>query len=187
LLTDIAFELSAINPKIVSIAQLPTMSLSAIDAEDMPQSTMTTKDDGKEHTNGASYAFTVVATNKVGTSPSSTTSNTINHNYPWYAGTQAGNVVISTDGGISWTQTMPPDGSPVNSVFASDTTVYAGTQAGNVEMSLDGGSSWTASTRPDDSAVNSLFINGSTLYVGTQNGNVEISTDGGISWIATLI
>ena len=105
-----------------------------------------------------------------------------------WVGTGAGDVKYSIDDGASWITTeTQPDGSGVNSVFVTPSTLYAGTQNGNVEVSTDGGKTWTATTKPDLSPVLSIFVDGNTLYAGTRAGHVEVSTNGGTSWTATPI
>ena len=103
--------------------------------------------------------------------------------YIFYSGTQNGNVYYSINNGSTWTATtIPGGGSPVNSVFATTSTLYAATANGFIYYSANNGTSWSNTSQPDGSAVNSVFVKANTLYAGTANGNVCYSTNGGNSW-----
>lgn len=117
-----------------------------------------------------------------------------------YAGTPAGGVYKSLDGGAHWSAAS--DGLTDVRVRAlaidpqTPATLYAVTQASGVYKSLDGGAHWTAANQgidgvggfPPTLGVVTLAIdpqNPATLYAGRTSGlGVFKSTDGGGQWSA---
>jgi photosystem II stability/assembly factor-like uncharacterized protein len=122
-----------------------------------------------------------------------------------YAATAGASVLLSPDGGNSWTDTGPGLASQANSLAVRqifhmgvdtgsyDTTVFAATTNGGVFRLAPGASSWTAS----NSGLTNLNVlcvavggsgvvtggNSGIVYAGTANG-LFASTDGGNTWIA---
>ncbi len=113
-----------------------------------------------------------------------------------YAGTEAGGVFKSVDGGLSW---VPINTGMTNRKIGAlvidplqQTTIYAGTYGndgtnGAAYKSVDGGRTWTDISRVMGGAyVLSMAIDPrtpSTVYAGTSHG-VFRSTDGGEGWQA---
>jgi len=98
-----------------------------------------------------------------------------------YAGTGAGKIFRSVDGGNSWTQVNKgmESGSIRDVVFVGK-TIYAETSNG-VFRSTDDGDSWTPINNINlDRPV--LSVSGTTLYAGTRLGNVFRLEKGSDSW-----
>jgi photosystem II stability/assembly factor-like uncharacterized protein len=111
-----------------------------------------------------------------------------------YAGTFAGGVLKSNDGGASWTAInngLSPS-TYLNSLVIdplTPATLYVGGAVG-VFKSADGGASWTAANNglPASANISSLAIdpqNPVTLYVGAAFAGIFKSTDGGATWQPT--
>ena len=112
-----------------------------------------------------------------------------------YAGTYAGGVYKSMNGGASWRPAnngMAP-GTGVKGIVLdpSNTQIlYAGSKSG-VFKTTDGGESWTGLnnglTTTQDKDINVLTMdptNSQIMYIGTQGSGVLKTTDGGNSWVA---
>lgn len=99
-----------------------------------------------------------------------------------FAGAADGNVYISANNGAGWRAftTMPNNGNPVLSVYATHDLFYAA--SGDSLFYTANGSTWAQTTAPDGSAINAINITPSAIYVGTTNGNVFFSTNNGASW-----
>ena len=97
-----------------------------------------------------------------------------------YAGFSRGGVMISVDGGVSWSASssgMNPETSVVDLVadLANPGVVYAATPDSGVYVSTDGGATWSAiNTGLLTRAAVSLALSadGSVLYVATTGGGV---------------
>ena len=107
-----------------------------------------------------------------------------------YTGSNDGRVMVSTDGGINWTQrtTNLPNRfiksiivSPTNSNVAYLTV--SGFGSGHVFKTTNAGVSWTdISSNLPDIPVNTLLVdplNAATLYIGTDIGIYTSTNDGG--------
>ncbi len=103
----------------------------------------------------------------------------------------AGGVVLSTDNGISWTQTGLKN-TQVGNLTASGTYLLANTHVTYVDslylfLSTNNGTSWTAvnTSLPYTGVFDaySLSVSGTNLFAGTQSG-VFLSTDNGTNWTA---
>lgn len=107
------------------------------------------------------------------------------------AAPQAGGLLISRDGGISWTPTSFPPGRAALSLalspgFATDGTILVGSDDG-VWRSADGGENWTQvglqGNRIAALAVSPNFAADRTIFAGSASGQgVFLSTDGGDTW-----
>nr|NIW44264.1 hypothetical protein [Gammaproteobacteria bacterium]NIX01538.1 hypothetical protein [Phycisphaerae bacterium] len=86
-----------------------------------------------------------------------------------FAGTYGNGVLLSTNGGSSWTQVN--NGLTNMYVFAfavSDTNLFAGSDGGGVFLSTDNGSSWTAvNTGLTYPYIRALAVSGTNLFAGT--------------------
>lgn len=115
-------------------------------------------------------------------------------------GAQATNVLVSTDGGATWTDRTPPLAAPRScSTLAIDPTnsarVFAGFRGfgggGEVWVTTNGGASWTnRSAGLPDRPVNDLEHDGTRVFVaggqlfGNQTFGLYASADDGASWVA---
>jgi hypothetical protein len=96
-------------------------------------------------------------------------------------------VIISKDGGRSWSALSPGVGGPVDfhqmDASAADPNVLYGAFAGSLQVSRDGGRSWEqVGSAPEglvDLATSAKDAN--VVYAATQNGLLK-SEDGGQSW-----
>lgn len=101
-------------------------------------------------------------------------------------GNSKGNIVVSRDSGMTWSNSYVKAGDSWNDIEFSldDSWLYACSRQGNVAISGDKGVTWQEYTIP--SAVNLYRISGScdgqVVGVATTDGNVYISVDGGSSW-----
>lgn len=106
-----------------------------------------------------------------------------------YAGTSAGGVSKSMDGGSSWMPVHTGLGSVgFNGILSLAMDgfgkLYAGTDGAGVFTSSNGGDSWVAATGLNAAYVNALAAGpGSQMYAGTSDG-VYFSPDGGSRWVA---
>jgi photosystem II stability/assembly factor-like uncharacterized protein len=109
-----------------------------------------------------------------------------------YAGNDQGKVLLSGDGGQTWTDRsagLPGNAnSPISALLeqSNDARLYAGTDGG-VYASSDGGQHWSKSGSglPGEDVVDALAFgsaDGKTILAGTARGGVYISHDGGASW-----
>ncbi len=134
----------------------------------------------------------------VGLSNTSVTALAINPTNPstMYAGTAMGQILKTTNGGLSWESAGNVDWAPQGVIFSvnalamdpSGTTLYIGTRAalfGGFGESTDGGTTWTGSWFMEDVYGIAIDpVNPSTIYVNTSgpSGGIYKSTDGGKSW-----
>ncbi|HEX5108595.1 MAG TPA: YCF48-related protein [Vicinamibacterales bacterium] len=107
-----------------------------------------------------------------------------------YAGTGAGGVFRSVDGGASWAAMnlgLTDGNVPVLAIDPhTPSTLYAGTALSGVFRSVNGGATWDH-TGLSSVSVASFAIDPQTtssVYAGTTTGGVFHSPDGGASWSA---
>ena len=106
----------------------------------------------------------------------------------WYASTStSASVKTSIDTGGSWQSTRPvseTDTSPIQSVFASGSSLYAATKDNNIYLSPDNGTIWNLFSSPNAFTGNltGLFVNSTTLYQITLYQQLSASVDNGQSW-----
>jgi photosystem II stability/assembly factor-like uncharacterized protein len=94
--------------------------------------------------------------------------------------------IVSTDGGVTWSQRSPGASGPVDfhalTVSRADSRVIYGLY-GSIQVSRDGGTSWEvtgpAPERTIDLAASALEVD--TLYAGTAAG-LAVSKDAGATW-----
>lgn len=96
-------------------------------------------------------------------------------------------LVISSDGGSSWTQYTTTSsgvvGNSGKSVVVDGSTIYYGTTSG-LSVSQNGGSSWTNYTTAQGlvhNRVQSVSVIDGVIYAGTRGG-LSVSADSGATW-----
>ena len=112
------------------------------------------------------------------------------------AGTAGNGVLISNDGGASWTtpgQNIPA--SATINAFAASTAapevIYAGTDDG-IYQTIDGGATWQRESQgiPAGETIETVAVDplhGTRVLAGDANGNLYSSPDGGTSWSAIYV
>jgi photosystem II stability/assembly factor-like uncharacterized protein len=102
-----------------------------------------------------------------------------------WAGTSAGNIYYSQDGGVNWTkQTATVLGSAVVAInFYDANTGYALLTSGNVEHTVDGGTTWGAVTASGTSGTGTDIhaLTRYLVYVSASDG-LYYSSDAGATW-----
>ncbi len=103
-----------------------------------------------------------------------------------FAGTEWGGVLLSTNGGDTWSEVNSGlTNLTVRTLCSDGTNIFAGTWGGGVFRSANSGASWAAvNTGLTNTAVSSLYISGTNLLAGTWGGGVFRSTNNGASWTA---
>lgn len=108
-----------------------------------------------------------------------------------FAGTQGGNLMKTTDGGVTWTSTdfdLVNDQGDVNDVQFHDnehgvlTTNYNGTY-----FTTDGGATWNpATTNPGMGQYALCYVDATTLFSCGNDQSIYKSTDGGATWTSSF-
>lgn len=99
-------------------------------------------------------------------------------------------VIVSSDGGRTWTELSPGVDGPVDfhqmAVSPADPNVIYGA-FGNLQVSRDGGKTWVEGPALPDRLIDLAGSgrNVDTLYAATEQG-LSVSLDGGVSWKAIL-
>lgn len=104
----------------------------------------------------------------------------------------SGGVSVSTDGGLTWTDTSMPNDPPVNAIIAVENTLFAGVGAENTNGATQRGvykfedDTWTQlSGDIDGQKINDLAYNGSRLFASAgdvSDGGIFGSDDLGDTW-----
>ena len=101
-----------------------------------------------------------------------------------YAGTDTDGVVLSHDGGATWSRSgkglstiLSVSGAVNSMVVAADGTVYAGTASRGAARSDDGGASWQRiNSGLPDIGVRYILVGGTTVYAATEHCVVRLQT-----------
>ena len=94
----------------------------------------------------------------------------------------SGNIVRSTDNGLSWDNATSPTANTLWGVTYGNDTFVAFGSSGNIVRSTDNGSSWDNATSPTGKNIFGVTI-GNDIFLGVgQSGNIVRSTDNGSSW-----
>lgn len=111
-----------------------------------------------------------------------------------YSATRPGRLYISTDFGVTWTETYPPGGPPVDKHWdcvASDATglhLIAGVSPGRLYTSANGGVNWTERNPPGGAAIDRAWhhvasdSDGSFLMASIGSGRLYTSSNYGVNW-----
>jgi photosystem II stability/assembly factor-like uncharacterized protein len=107
----------------------------------------------------------------------------------YFIGTNSGEFLKSTDGGLTWESINLADGNAIYTLIIApqdDRTIYAATLGKGVFKSIDGGISWqTANTGLGDlftGPIVSASPDGRVLYCGTGAHGVFMSSNSGETW-----
>lgn len=101
-----------------------------------------------------------------------------------YAVGQSGNIVKSTDGGLTWTSLVSPFGTTIiysMHVFDVNNLIAVG-GSGKGYRSTDGGATWTALSLGTGSLYYVSFVDKNLGLICGSSGVLYKSTDGGASW-----
>ena len=103
-------------------------------------------------------------------------------------GADGGEIIKSTDGGVTWTQVSTGTAPPIAVDPQDENTIYART-SGGLFKTTDGGATWNPANSglPAPSLVAIDPRNTATLYAGIFDGRIFKSTDGGVSWSETRL
>jgi photosystem II stability/assembly factor-like uncharacterized protein len=94
----------------------------------------------------------------------------------------SGNILKSTDNGLSWYNASTPLGSGLYAVtFGNNTFVAVGTE-GNIVRSTDNGTTWDNATSPTDEDFWGVTLGNNTFVAVGTNGTIVRSTDNGSSF-----
>ncbi len=104
-----------------------------------------------------------------------------------WAVTGCGQILMTSDGGLSWTITLASDSACVNLydiILTPSHTLIASGDLGRIMRSTDQGTSWQTQSFPNSGRLYDLAaIPGGGISAAGQNGQVLISFDEGITWI----
>lgn len=100
-------------------------------------------------------------------------------------------MILSTDGGNSWTAInngLPQSFSSYRAIASNSTAVFIGVDSGNTGIGIykttDNGQNWVTSNNGlTNLNIYCIYTNNNTIYTGTTTGIFK-SVDNGISWIA---
>jgi hypothetical protein len=107
-----------------------------------------------------------------------------------FAGSDSGEVYLSTDNGTNWTLLTAglPHTVDISSFVFIDTNIFAGTLGGGVFRSPDDGATWfPANSGLADHTVHSLAVIDTNLFAGTDGGGVFVSANDGADWTSVNI
>ena len=102
-----------------------------------------------------------------------------------FAGTEFYGVWLSTNNGITWTQSGL-DSLWVVSLAVSGNNILAGTEFYGVWLSTNNGSNWSH-IGLNNRSVWSLAIHGNNIFAGTTDYGVYLSTNNGTNWTQTAL
>nr|WP_294858585.1 YCF48-related protein [uncultured Fluviicola sp.] len=95
-----------------------------------------------------------------------------------------GNLIVSHDGGLSWTEPQGTAGLWLTDVyFTSNLVGYIVGQNGVFKTTIDGGLTWQTSSVPNPSFPSVYFTSASTGFVHGDQGACFRTTDGGNTWV----
>jgi photosystem II stability/assembly factor-like uncharacterized protein len=111
----------------------------------------------------------------------------VSYNHAWIVGGD-GTILVTADGGTTWTQQTTPAGTaPLSGVaFADPTHGWAVGSNGTILATVDGGTTWTPQTSPDTGTANNVdrvaCADTQHAWAADVDGNIFATTDGGATW-----
>ncbi len=102
-----------------------------------------------------------------------------------FAGTSQYGVYLSTNNGISWTQTTL-NNKIVRAIAISGNNIFAGTNQYGVYLSTNNGDIWSQTTL-NNQIINAFAISGNNIFAGTSQNGVYLSTNDGTNWTQTAL
>jgi len=104
-----------------------------------------------------------------------------------FAGTDNSGVYLSSNNGLSWTQTSLNNQS-IQSFAVNGNNIFAGTLNNGVYLSTNNGTTWNQTTL-NNQTVRSLTVNGNNIFAGATNPatGVYLSTNNGATWAQTSL
>lgn len=100
----------------------------------------------------------------------------------WVAVGDAGKILRSSDGGITWSNISSPVGDALRSVSFHGNIGLAVGVAGRVIRTTDGGLNWTAETRPTTKILYSVSMSNVLAVITGEEGTILVSLDDGLTW-----
>jgi photosystem II stability/assembly factor-like uncharacterized protein len=85
-------------------------------------------------------------------------------------------LLLSTNGGVDWTQAKVFETTPAWNLAVSDTTLFVWT-SDSVFLSTDNGTSWTGNPGPSYHALTCISVFGTKLLAGTYDGVFQLSNN----------
>jgi photosystem II stability/assembly factor-like uncharacterized protein len=108
-----------------------------------------------------------------------------------WAGTDAGKLWFSEDGGLSWVLSLSAGTDIMDIKFRDEHYGLVVCNGGNIYRTLDGGISWLLVTEPAADAGNDILaceiIDNNRLWIGFANANLYYSNDGGDTWTRRIL
>jgi len=102
-----------------------------------------------------------------------------------YAVGEGGNIIKTTDGGVTWTSKNSGTSNTLKSIiFVNSTLGYAVGDSGTICKTTDGGTTWTHSNITTNSLNSVYFTDANTGYTVGLNNTIFKTTNGGTSWNA---
>ncbi len=106
-----------------------------------------------------------------------------NQNYGLYC-TNAGRIVLTTNGGANWNLVYSMSGGIWGLSFTDSLTGYACTSTGKVLKTIDGGYNWGEQNTPlSENLYEIHFPSAQTGYVASWSGKILKTTNGGLTYI----
>lgn len=105
------------------------------------------------------------------------------HEGRFFAGTGKSQILVSTDGGTTWSPAASGTGSHVVNLVSRASGLYAGSIWGGVTRTTDYGQTWEERNNGLPlPRLAALFASGPALFAGIDGGGLYRSTDEGMTW-----
>lgn len=94
------------------------------------------------------------------------------------------NLLMSTDGGLSWVEQLKGLKGYIRAIqFVDNTTGWAVGDSGTIYKTENGGQTWTdQSISPDHSLLGCSFVSSQRGWIGAEFGKILMTSDGGTTW-----
>ncbi len=97
-----------------------------------------------------------------------------------FAGTVQSGVFRSSDGGVTWENTLPDI--EIKVLGGNQAYIFAGTWGGGLHRSADQGKTWQPITLNQTAYITALYVLDSNVFIGDYFGDIFVSTDNGNQW-----